>query len=204
MWIKIKKSHGFTLLELLVAISIFSMLSVMAYGGLQAVIVTKESTEKTSSRVSEIQLVMMRISDDLRQAVSRGVRDEYGDLVAVMKLDSTENTLEWTRAGYRNPAGLKRSNLQRIAYVIKDKKLIRISWPVLDRAPDTEAVKREVLSEVENIEWRFYNQNNEWVTEWPQNNANAVFFPLPQAVEMNIELKDFGKLRRLILLANNV
>lgn len=204
MWIENKKSQGFTLLELLVAISIFSMLSVMAYAGLQAVIVTKESTEKTSSRVSEIQLVMMRISNDLRQAVSRGVRDEYGDLVAVMKLDNSENTLEWTRAGYRNPAGLRRSNLQRVAYYTEDKKLIRISWPVLDRAPDTEAVKQEVLTEVENIEWRFYNQNNEWVTEWPQNNGNAVFIPLPRAVEMNIELKDFGKLRRLILLANNV
>ena len=67
--IDINFKRGFTLLELLVALSIFSILSVMAYGGLQSVITTKQSTEKAAERISEIQLVMMRISNDLRQAV---------------------------------------------------------------------------------------------------------------------------------------
>ena len=77
--------QGFTLLELLVALSIFSVLSVMAYGGLQTVISTKQATDKSAERISEIQLVMMRISNDLRQAVTRKMRDEYGDFLPAMQ-----------------------------------------------------------------------------------------------------------------------
>ena len=61
---------GFTLLELLVALSIFSILSVMAYSGLQTVISTSQSSQQAADRIAEMQLVMMRISNDLRQAVS--------------------------------------------------------------------------------------------------------------------------------------
>ena len=53
--IDINFKRGFTLLELLVALSIFSILSVMAYGGLQSVITAKQSTEKAADRVSEIE-----------------------------------------------------------------------------------------------------------------------------------------------------
>lgn len=201
---RIKIEKGFTLLELLVAISIFSMLSVMAYGGLQAVITTKTSSEKISTRVSEIQLAIMRVSNDLRQTVDRSVRDEHGDVIAAMKLDRGKNKLEWTRAGYRNPAGLKRSNLQRVSYVLEDKTLFRLVWPVLDRAQDTEVMKSEVLTNIENIEWRFYNNESTWITEWPQNEGKEKILSLPNAVEINIDFNDFGKIRRLILLVDNV
>ena len=82
--------RAFTLLELLVALSIFSVLSVMAYGGLQTVISTKQATDKSAERISEIQLVMMRISNDLRQAVTRKIRDEYGDFLPAMQSSKLE------------------------------------------------------------------------------------------------------------------
>ena len=195
---------GFTLLELLVALSIFSVLSVMAYGGLQTVITTKQSTEKAADRISEIQLVMMRISNDLRQAVTRKIRDEYGDFLPAMQSSQNgDETMAWTRAGYRNPAQLKRSNVQRVAYKLEQQKLIRITWPVLDRAQDTEAMETEVLVNIESIEWRFLNGADEWVSAWPEAGTKAGLFPLPKAVELTLELQDWGKIRRLILLANN-
>lgn len=195
--------HGFTLLELLVALSIFSILSVMAYGGLQTVISSKQSSQQAANRIAEIQLVMMRISNDLRQAISRKVRNEYGDFVYAMQSDNNgEQTIAWTRAGYRNPAHLKRSNIQRVAYKLEQQKLIRITWPVLDLAQDTKAMESEVLSDVELIEWRFLNNDGEWGSVWPEEGKEELS-SLPQAVEINIELQDWGKIRRLILLAND-
>lgn len=195
---------GFTLLELLVALSIFSVLSVMAYGGLQTVISTKQATDKSAERISEIQLVMMRISNDLRQAVTRKIRDEYGDFLPEMQSSKNgDETISWTRAGYRNPAQLKRSNVQRVAYRVDQQKLIRITWPVLDRAQDTEALEIEVLTDIESIEWRFLNNTIEWVSDWPEEGGDVELNPLPKAVEFTFELKDWGKIRRLILLVGN-
>ena len=194
-------SSGFTLLELLVALSIFSILSVMAYGGLQTVITTKQSSQQAAERIAEIQLVMMRVSNDLRQAVTRKVRDEHGDFVQAMQ--SNDQTMAWTRLGYRNPAQLKRSNVQRVAYKLEQQKLIRVTWPVLDLAQDTEAMESEVLSKLESIEWRFLNNEKEWLSSWPEDGEKAELFPLPKAVELTIELQDWGKIRRLILMAND-
>ena len=196
--------RAFTLLELLVALSIFSVLSVMAYGGLQTVISTKQATDKSAERISEIQLVMMRISNDLRQAVTRKIRDEYGDFLPAMQSSKNgDETISWTRAGYRNPAQLKRSNVQRIAYRVDQQKLIRTTWPVLDRAQDTEALETEVLTDIESIEWRFLNNTSEWVSDWPVEGGDVDLSPLPRAVEFTFELKGWGKIRRLILLASN-
>ena len=197
--------RGFTLLELLVALSIFSVLSVMAYGSLQTVISTKQSTEKSANRISEIQLVMMRVSNDLRQAVDRKVRDEYGAFLPAMQSSKNGNeTIAWTRAGYRNPAQLKRSNIQRVAYKLEQNKLVRVTWPVLDLAQDTEALEIDVLSDIETVEWRFLNRNSEWVLDWPEAGSNGGVEPLPKAVEFSFDLKDWGKVRRLILLASEV
>lgn len=199
------KKRGFTLLELLVALSIFSVLSVMAYGGLQTVITTKQSSETSSARIAELQLVMMRISNDLRQSVARKIRDEYGDFSNAMQSSSNgDGTMAWTRAGYRNPAQLNRSNVQRVAYKVEQQKLIRMTWPVLDRAQDTEVMKTEVLTKVESIEWRFLNNNKEWISSWPEQGVNTISSPLPIAVEFTFELQDLGKFRRLILLASNI
>jgi len=204
MKINQNNQQGFTLLELLVALSIFSMISVMAYGGLQTVITTKNTTQAASARIAEVQMLVMRISNDLRQAIARKVRDEHGDHIPAMQSESSnQGALEWSRAGYRNPANLKRSNIQRVAYKIEENKLIRLSWPVLDRAQDTEAFDSEVLSNITSIEWRFLNNDSAWVSQWPEEGDKAKQYPLPRAIELNMELEDFGKVRRLILLASN-
>lgn len=196
--------RGFTLLELLVALSIFSVLSVMAYAGLQTVITTKTSTQQAAERIAEVQLVMMRISNDLRQAIPRKIRDEYGDFSPAMQSDkSGDETMAWTRAGYRNPAQLTRSNIQRVAYKLEEEKLIRITWPVLDRAQDTEAMESEVISGLEMIEWRYLNNENEWLSSWPEEGDKANLYPLPKAVEVSLELQDWGKVKRLILVASD-
>lgn len=195
-------NSGFTLLELLVALSIFAVVSVMAYGGLQTTISTKESSQKAADRVSELQLVMMRISNDLRQVISRKVRSEHGDFLNAMQSgENGDAIVAWTRSGYRNPAHLKRSHVQRVAYKLEQQKLIRMTWPVLDLAQDSKTMESEVLTNVEFIEWRFLNNSNEWLSAWPEEGEEE-FSSLPQAVELNIELKDWGKIRRLILLGN--
>ncbi len=59
--------RGFTLLELLVAITLFSMLSVMMYGGLSFGARAWERTGQADSRQSQVQLVQSLLRRELSQ-----------------------------------------------------------------------------------------------------------------------------------------
>ena len=71
--------HGFTLLELLVAVAVFAILSAMAYGGLSNVIDNSRQTEASMERLQQVQLAMLKLSRDFTQLVQRKIRDEYGN-----------------------------------------------------------------------------------------------------------------------------
>lgn len=205
MTVRLQNHKGFTLLELLVALAIFSMLSMMAYGGLQTVIKTRESAQLSSERLTQVQLAILSITNDLRQAVLRKVRDKQGDYLFAMQSGvNGDNQLEWSRTGYMNPARLKRSHVQRVAYLNKEQKIFRLTWPVLDRAQDTTSQQSEILNKVVSMEWRFLNQENSWLSSWPETGDQSAATRLPRAVEINIELEDWGKIRRLVFLAESL
>jgi len=194
---------GFTLLELLVAISIFSMLSVMAYSGLKTVLDARDANQNIAERVADIQLAMLRINNDLQHAIERTVRDAFGaSMPSMMTLQTGESSLEWTRAGYSNPGEFKRSDLQRIAYKLNENNLVRITWPVLDRTQGTEPVESILISEIESIEWNFYDQANAESSSWPTTVASSAgrLAELPKAVELQINFDDIGEIRRIFLL----
>lgn len=198
-----KQGQGFTLLELIIAISIFSMISVMAYSSLKTVLNAKEANSIISKRVAASQIAFLRMTNDLRQTVSRTIRDGFGSKIAAMQTDQLgENTLEWTTAGYSNPAQFKRSTLQRITYSLIDNNLVRATWPVLDRAQNTEKNDLVLLSNVESLEWRFYDETDNWDTSWPPTSASSgtSLNSLPRAIEVKLTLSDIGEVRRLVLL----
>ena len=199
---------GFTLLELLIAISIFSMLSVMAYGGLKTVLDSRDANQRIAKRVSEVQLAMLRVSNDLQHAVERTVRDAFGTpLPSMMTLQSAQFLLEWTRSGYNNLSEFKRSNLQRVAYNLKESELnekldlVRITWPVLDRTQGTEPVESIIISGIESLEWKFNDRANNSSSGWPSDALFAAgdITTLPRAVEMTLTFEDIGEIRRVVL-----
>lgn len=194
---------GFTLLELLIAISIFSILSVMAYSGLKTVLDSRDANQATAERVADIQLTIMRINNDLQHAVDRTVRDAFGARIAsMMTLQTGDSSLEWTHSGFSNPGEFKRSNLQRVAYKLNENNLVRVTWPVLDRTQGTEPIESILISDIESLEWNFIDQSNAASSDWPTTAAFAsnIITGLPKAVELTINFNDIGEIRRVILL----
>ncbi|MCK4706506.1 MAG: type II secretion system minor pseudopilin GspJ, partial [Gammaproteobacteria bacterium] len=102
--------------------------------------------------------------------------------------------VEFTRNGRRNPAKLKRSNLLRIAYKFEDEKLIRLFWPQLDRAPAMEAYETTLLEQMERVEFRYRDDKKEWHSQWPPLSGASVELT---AIELTLELKDWGEITRL-------
>ncbi len=195
------KSRGFTLLELLISMSIFSILSLMAYGGLDSIITTKTHTEKASKRLVELQQAFMFISRDIEQTISRSVRDGFGDVQPAMRGGSFgREVLTLTRAGYTNPLQQMRSNLQRVAYRLDDDKLMRVSWRMVDQDFTQEPQSRQLLDKVERIEIRFFQGQAQAKEQWPSGIGSNDNILLPSAVEFKIILEDMGEIRRLFVL----
>ena len=203
------KQSGFTLLELLVAMSIFAIMSVMIFGGLSEVINVRSATDKYTSRLTALQIAFMHFSRDARQLSNRSIRGEYGDkLAALQSSDIGQYKIELTSAGYPNPAQLNRSELQRIAYGVEDNKLFRYRWNVLDRAEDSKPNKTLMLNDVSNMSVRFLDKGNSsgnnddgnWVTAWPPQIDGIVSDTLPKVIEVTYELEDWGRFTRLFLL----
>lgn len=190
-----QKKEGFTLIELMVAIAVFSVMSVMAYGGLSQIIENNQHSTKELERLQSVQRTILIVSRDLNQIIERGIRDEFGNPQPFINAsDSLGYLLEFTRNGRRNPAKLKRSHLLRVAYQFKDDKLIRVFWPQLDRAQGMEPYESVLLDQVEQVEFRYKDDNNEWHSQWPPvNNAGVEL----TAIELILELQDWGEITRL-------
>jgi len=203
--IALQRNRGFTLFELLVAMSIFAIVSYMAYTGLLQVMDARAHTQRVENRLARLQMTFLSIGRDIQHMTNRPVRSEYGDEIAALKGGELgDYRLELTRTGHRNPARAPRSLLQRIAYVVEDEKLYRVTWPVLDRAQNTEPRRTMLLDKTENLEIRFLEKDGEWLSEWPAANAQAGnprgVITSPRAVAIKVTLPDMGEINRIFIL----
>jgi general secretion pathway protein J len=190
-----RPAAGFTLLELLVALAIFSLVAVMSYDGLKMVLSTQAAAEIQADALAELQKVYLLVQRDIEQVVPRPVRDEYGDEQPAL---TGEDALQLTRGGWSNPAGRLRSSLQRVGYAFEDRQLVRYSWAVLDRAQDSEPQRQVLIGDIEEMTIRYLTANNEWEQRWPNPLAvadgNGPATGLPKAVEITLNHERFGPL----------
>jgi len=193
--IRHRNSRGFTLIELLVALVIFVLLAVMAYGGLTRVLDARDSFERHNDRLSQLQMTFMLMGRDIEQTVDRPVRDAFGDSLPALQGD--DQAVELTRDGWRNPGGFMRSQLQRVGWQLDGDRLRRLTWAVIDRAPDSEPVQPVMLDKVDSLRFRFLDEQGQWRGQWPPDVTNPSQLDLPQAVEVTLELEDWGEIRRL-------
>jgi general secretion pathway protein J len=152
-----------------------------------------------------VQRAVQAIVQDLGQIEPRPIREPLGDtrLPAVLAGESAEYGLQFTRAGWSNTAGLARPTLQRVGYRVDQDGLWRDYWPVLDRTLAVEPVRRKLLGDVRAVRFRFMNSSRDWVETWPVNPGatGQDERARPAAVEVIIELEDWGEIRRLVEVA---
>jgi general secretion pathway protein J len=196
--------RGFTLLEVLVAIAIFAVVGVMALTGYTQLQRQAEYSQQRLERVREVQRAVQTLTQDLTQIEPRPIREPIGEqrLPAVMGGESVDHAIEFTRAGWSNTAGLPRPTLQRVGYRVEQEALWRDHWAVLDRTQSVEPVRVRLLGGVRAIRLRYMTANRQWTDQWPPQTAGtgdeSSVRMRPAAVEVTLELEDWGEIKRLV------
>ncbi|GAB6069256.1 GspJ family T2SS minor pseudopilin variant XcpW [Thiomicrorhabdus hydrogeniphila] len=192
---RIQTQKGFTLIELLVALGVSVVIAVLAYQSIDSMVNVKTRVEAHSTQTEKLQRAMWWMEQDFIQLVPRPIADELGsELAAFTYRDDTGVELS-RNAQFTTPNA--NGGLLRVGYFLEDKVLYRLTWPVMDRAPDTKVKKKVLLNNVTAFDIELLNSSSQWVKSWPA--PNQSLDALPKAVKVTIKIETLGTISRLFL-----
>lgn len=197
-----RAAQGFTLIELLVAMFLLAILGTAGFQMLFQITATRDRIDQQSLRLSELQRTFYWLAEDVTQIIDRPVRSAVDAELAPLQFNlQGEYLFEFTRAGWVNPAAEVspvRSNLQRVAYSLDEDRLIRHYWYHLDSVDESPVRRRQMITGVEALAFRFLDASGEWQESWPPPNTENPGMPL--AIEFVLELNDYGEVSRVFAL----
>jgi general secretion pathway protein J len=203
-----RQQSAFTLIEVLVALAIFGIMSMLAYLTLGQTLSNADMLTDRMERLQAVQRSIRYLSSDLMQTSPRPIRNELGDNFspALQTTLGSEFALELTHGGWGNPAGLPRGTQQRAAYRLEEDELVRYHWTTLDRTFGNEPVATILLDDVESLLFRFLDPAGEWSDTWPPQGTQGgqggnQLRSRPRAVEILLTLRDEGEITRVVEVA---
>lgn len=200
-----RRAGGFTLLEMLVAMAVFAIMSVVAYGGLRAVLSADQVTQEHARRLADLQVTLSVLERDLAQIIDISVRDEFGDRMPPLRLRAGGDSklLEIVRAGAGGDQRLRRT-----AWLITERGLERQLWPGVDIA-DAESARVQPFGFLVDEDELLGMQTGfalvvrtatglDRLDAWPPADSDPAASQLPLAVEIVLDIPGYGEIRRLM------
>lgn len=184
-----KPARGFTLMEVLVALVLLTLFTLVTYRALDAVLESQRRIGAEMARWRELAAAFAWIDADLSNAVNRwdtreptsmtfhGATDTSGtmqfELVRLLPEDADEG-------------------LRRIGYRCEEKRLVRLVWPEVDNAA-LAPKEFALLKGLSACAFRYLDVAGQWLPNWPPPPSQ----PLPRAVELKLVEGDGTALRRV-------
>lgn len=187
--------RGFTLVEMLIALTIFGMLTAGGVALLSFSVRSQEMAERQLQTLSGIRRAGALMTADLAQAAPRIWRDGEGRAQPAFTggTGGESRVLVLVRAGWDNPDQLPRPSLQRVEYRLQNGRLLRIGYTHVDGGGA--AAVTALIDDVEQLQLRFRAPDGDWLDSWAPPDPAA----LPTAVELNVSSARFGPIRQLFL-----
>lgn len=196
-----KRGSGFTLIEILIALTVFAILATITSSSLYYAFNARTRVNAQAEQLNTLQLAVSIIQQDISQTVERAVRGNEMRLFPVF-VGQTQY-LEFTRDGSVNPQSVdKRSTLKRVALVCEDGKLLHRTWNSLDPADRNIYADKGLLDNLTDCHFNYLNQNLEVLNEWREQavTQNQRKEPFPKAIQVNVTLKEWGKMNVLFII----
>lgn len=198
-------AKGFTLIEVLIAVTIFAVMSAFAYRALSSILTARERVAEENQKWRSIATFFARLEMDLTNAMARDIRNsnnliENAFVGSQTFAKETEGQLMFTRMGLPGASGTLAAP-QRIGYRIKNGTVEELIWPVLDQAPRTVPSVYTVLNGVSTLKLRYLSQSNSWQESWPPPSIGQSTAPkIPRAVSVELNLESGEAITRVLML----
>ena len=166
---------GFTLVEMLVALTIFALLAAAGVGLLRSSVDTQAAVERRLYELATLGRVDALLSSDLGQTVERPTRAGGGERPAFIGQPSR---MEFVRGGLTNLDGERRSDLQRVAWQFAGGALLRSGHRHLDGPDDGAAAA--IARGLAEASFRYRGIDGNWSPAFQSSSVE----PLPAAVEL--------------------
>lgn len=188
--------QGFTLVEMLVALFVFALLSAAGVALMRVAISNQETVRARVDRIAELQRARAVLKTDLSQLAERQVRDREGRQDPTVFFGDPGGTdgavMRFVRRGIEVADAAPRASLQRVEYRIRAGRLERLAQTAVDGAPLGEP--QALLTGVRRAELAFHNGSG-WAPSFRGSGLEAT----PRAVRLDLELEGVGGVTQLFL-----
>ena len=182
-----KRSYGFTLVELLVAIAIFAVLSALGWKVFDYVVKVKERNAEHEAKLSHMQEAYQQILRDTVQAVPL-TANINGEIQPALVLQN--GRFNFSKTGVTDPLNQGLAPDERIEYQYRadEKKLYRLKFRNLNQTGNDQPDSSVLLDNVEQFKIVILNPSES--DSWPDRAADSTnedsFAVLPRGVKINL------------------
>jgi general secretion pathway protein J len=184
--------HGFTLVEMLIALAIFGMITAAGVALLSLTVRTQESSERLLDSLGALRRTGALLGADLGQAAPRVHRDRDGRPLPAFAGGNGADALlvGLVRRGWEDESAF-RSSLQRVEYRLREGRLERWRYDAVDG--EGRATAMTLLDNVRSVRLRYRDREGLWRERWDPTDPAR----LPAAVEMVSDSAGQGEVRML-------
>lgn len=193
-------NRGFTLLEILIALTVFAILSVITATAMHQAFNTRERLNKQADQLNKLQIAVTQIQRDTQQIIKRPILGT--EMHTFAPFIGQPTYIEFTKDGIANPlATAQQSALQRIAFLCDANQLIRRKWHSIDTPKRNQYQDKTLLTSLSACSFSYIAHNQQTFTEWQayalqQNQSDETF---PMLIQLNIKT-NWGKMSLLFKL----
>ena len=201
-----RQDQGVTLVEMLVALSMFSFIALSCTVLLRLGLNSGEQLEETSGSIAEFQLARALIKSDLVQITARKYRNMAGGTVPTPMVGGVFNRgsyavtdqdetilMALVTNGRTNPDDIfPQSSLQYTEYLLVDSQLIRRVASFPDRLSETPVTDQVLFENIDNATIRFLD-GPRWTDQWQSRGAAVA----PRAIEIEFDHLQYGSITQL-------